>query len=67
MKVITSDYRMALGSRQMGLTDGRREHHPDQPYVVLREATADEWQTQRVAAGFPNEQGREFFYLVSVD
>ena len=71
--------RRVIGERGIGLSDDDGMMHDDQPFVVLREATFDEWLAQHIAQIAPRKpnptvmaeiaavRDRSFFYDVSID
>lgn len=72
--IIGSYVRMTIGERRTGLLDAQRNLHPEQPFVVLRAATAAEWLEECAANGCRDNHARTLaadptalFYDVSVD
>ncbi len=72
--VMGSFRKFAVGEIGCGLIDYDRVHRA-QPFVVLREATAEEWVDHVVANGIPETTARRelsgpqriLFYEISVD
>jgi hypothetical protein len=71
--IISSPHALPVGSRHTGLSDSDAADHPDQPFVVLRVATLDEWAAEARADGVGEADihytagSRHHFYDVSVD
>lgn len=71
--IIGSDEKLPIGFRGIGLSDPQGRMHDDQPFVVIREATAEEYFADDRHSTMPASQvrrilsGRAFFYEVSID
>lgn len=73
--ILGSHRSCVVGQRYLGLTDAEGGVHHDQPFVVLRVATADEYVAEAIADGLPLSTAQlhvvrgafVFFYEVSVD
>lgn len=74
--IIGGHQKLPVGFRGRGVTDDHGRLHPDQPFVVVREATAAEYlaaERARDAAPIGEKQlafihsGKAFFYEISVD
>ncbi len=69
-----SDYPLTIGQQGKGIVDKKLDYHKQQPFVVLREATLEEWIQAQIANGYTREQllrnpnvSLSYFYEVSVD
>jgi hypothetical protein len=68
---------LVIGQRYIGILDNQSVMHAEQPYVVLRESTAEEWfEEYEAEVGKGNvpmswlinaKRGNAKFYEVSVD
>ena len=58
----------AIGSRGVGVYDSHQRLFIDQPYVVIREATREEWKADVESHGYQALGPRNaFYYEVSLD
>lgn len=73
--IIGSDKAREIHGVYTGLCDAVLRYHSDQPYAVLRPATADEWIEQLLAEGYTRAYAEgicqraphAYFYEISVD
>jgi len=66
--IIHSVLRLRVGEIEHGLSDDNRKYHPNQPFLVLREATKDEYITD--CDGEEQElsvPASDHFYEISTD
>jgi hypothetical protein len=74
--IIGSDNTLLIGERGVGVSETNGTPHNEQPFVVLREATFEEWLQEAIADGMPEallhkaalaaQEGARF-YEISVD
>lgn len=74
--IVGSSQKITLGTRCVGLSDEHGRIHPDQPYVIIRIATKEEFfeqlRTLRAAPVSPDmldwiAAGQAYFYEISLD
>lgn len=73
--IIGANKPLVIGQRATGLVDQHEQIHAAQPFLVLREATVDEWIAEAEADGMALTPGQRahargpdvFFYEVSLD
>ena len=62
-----SNHRIPIGFRGKGLVDGNLVWHEEQPWVILRESTREEYLEQLRQEGLVSRHAKQYYYEVSVD
>jgi hypothetical protein len=70
--IVSSLYRRSVGERRLGMTDHKIDYHPAQAFIIVREATRQEWLDQLHAMGeveswTERDNPRPFYYEIQTD